>query len=48
MCGIANLPAEFVPLVSAALSYYRDGVVCDFDCEMGKRFADFMTREIQK
>lgn len=48
MWGLANLPAEFVPLVSAALSYYRDGVVFDFDCEMGKRFADFMTRELQK
>ena len=48
MWGLANLPAEFVPLVSAALSYYRDGVVFDFDCKMGKQFADFMTREIQK
>ncbi len=48
MWGLANLPAEFTSLVSAALSYYRDGVVFDFDCEMAKRFADFMTEEIQK
>ena len=48
MWGIANLPAEFTSLVSAALSYYRDGVVFDFDCDTVKRFADFMTEEIQK
>lgn len=46
MWGIANLPAEFTPLVSAALSYYRDGVVFDFDCETAKRFADFMLDKI--
>ena len=46
--GLVNLPAEFVPFVSAALLYYRDGTIYEYDREMGQRFAEYMTKEIQK
>ena len=44
--GIANLPAEFVPLVSDALAYYRDGVPFVYDAKIGERFAEYMLSEI--
>ena len=44
--GIAHLPCEFVPLVSAALAYYRDGVPFAYDAAAGQAFADYMHSEI--
>lgn len=44
--GIANLPGEFVPPVSGALAYYRDGTDFAYDAEIGRRFAQYMLSAI--
>ena len=46
MWGIANLPAEFHPLVSSTLAYYLDGVPFVCDTEAAQRFAEFMLAKI--
>ncbi len=46
MWGIANLPAEFRPLVSSTLAYYLDGVPFVYDTEAAQRFAEFMFDKI--
>ena len=46
MWGIANLPAEFRPLVSSTLAYYLDGVPFVCDTEAAQRFAEFMLDKI--
>lgn len=46
MWGIANLPAEFRPLVSSAHAYYLDGVPFVYDTEAAQRFAEFMLDKI--
>ena len=46
MWGIANLPAEFRPLVSSTLAYYLDGVPFVYDTEAAQRFAEFMLDKI--
>ena len=46
MWGLANLPAEFRPLVSSTLAYYLDGVPFVCDTEAAQRFAEFMLDKI--
>lgn len=46
MWGIANLPAEFRPLVSSTLAYYLDGVPFVYDTEAAQRFTEFMLDKI--
>ena len=48
MWGIANLPAEFVPLITNALAYYREGIPFACEQETGHRFAAAMLSEINR
>ena len=51
--GVANLTAdnmraEFIPLVSGALAYYKDGVPFVYDAAVGQAFAEYMLSEIYR
>ena len=48
MWGIANLPTEFVPLITNALAYYREGIPFACEQETGHRFAAAMLSEINR
>ncbi len=48
MWGIANLPTEFVPLITNALAYYREGIPFACEQETGHRFATAMLSEINR
>ena len=46
--AVRNLPAQYVPLITAAMAEYTEAASVVYDVELARRYADYMIRRIQQ